>query len=143
MPSERPEMPIGEAEREHVASLLGRHFAKGRLTITEYEDRLDAVYAARTRADATDLLADLPAEPRSHDEAVRAPVRTRRTPWTPWALTGAICLLAWVTTSLAQGRPLGFWPGWAVGPWGIVLLARRWAPPDDHCAHRHTMDDAS
>ncbi len=143
MPPERPEMRIGDAEREHTAGLLGQHFTMGRLTMNELQDRLDAVYTARTRADATDLLADLPAEPQSHDVAARPPRRTPRTPWTPWALTGAICLLVWIATSLAQGRPLLFWPGWVIGPWGIVLLGRRWAPPHDHGTHRHTPDNAS
>jgi hypothetical protein len=133
-------MRIGDAEREHMAGLLGQHFTMGRLTMNELQDRLDAVYTARTRADATDLLADLPAEPQSQDAPTHRP---RRTPWIPWALTGAICFLVWIATSLAQGRPLGFWPGWVIGPWGTALLARRWAPPDAHDTHRHTPDSAS
>ena len=128
MPPQHPKMRISDAEREHVAGLLGHHLAMGRLPMNEYEDRLDAVYAARTRADATDQLTDLPAERQSHDAPARQPGRPGRPLWTPWALTGAICLLGWIATSLAHGHPLGFWPGWVIGPWGITLLARRWAP---------------
>lgn len=128
----QPEVRIGDAEREHLASLLGQHFAMGRLTMSEYQERLDAIYAARTRADTADLLADLPTEPIPADAPARQPGRSPRTKWTPWALTGAICLLVWIITSLAQGRPLAFWPGWVIGPWGIALLARRYASPHHH-----------
>lgn len=127
-----PEIRIGDAEREHLANLLGQHLAMGRLTMSEYQERLDAIYAARTRADTTDLLADLPTEPTPADAPTRHPGRSPRTRWTPWALTGAICLLVWIITSLVQGRPLAFWPGWVTGPWGIALLARRYAPPHHH-----------
>lgn len=129
---DQPQIRISDAEREHLASLLGQHFAMGRLTISEYQDRIAAVYAARTRADTTDLLADLPTEPSPADAPARQPERSPRTRWTPWALTGAICLLAWITVSLAQGRPLAFWPGWVIGPWGIALLARRYASHNHH-----------
>lgn len=130
------EIRIGDADREHLANLLGQHFAMGRLTMSEYQERLDAIYAARTRVDTTDLLADLPTEPTPtpDDGPTRRLERTPRTRWTPWALTGALCLLVWIITSLVQGRPLAFWPGWVIGPWGIALLARRHAS-----LHHHTQ----
>lgn len=50
-----------DAEREHTVALLQRSFADGRLTQAELEERAGAAYAARTRAQLSDLTADLPA----------------------------------------------------------------------------------
>lgn len=122
--SDNPAIRIGDAEREQVAGALGRHLTAGRLTMSEFESRLDIVYAAKTRGELGVVLADLPSAkpPPRPPPAVEVPPAVRA--WGPWALTGAICLLIWVATSLAQGRPLGFWPAWVIGPWGVVLLAR-------------------
>ena len=50
-----------DAEREHTVALLQRSFADGRLNQAELEERAGAAYAARTRAQLSDLTADLPA----------------------------------------------------------------------------------
>lgn len=125
MPADHPNIRIGDAEREVHVSVLGEHLASGRLTMTEFEDRLDRVYRATTRGQLDEVLADLPhavtARPRTRPDPVH---RVAPAAWAPWAVTGAICLLVWITTSLAHGGPLGFWPAWVIGPWGLVLLAR-------------------
>lgn len=51
---------IGDAEREAVAAGLREHYARGRLTLEEFQHRLDAVFAAKTRADLAEITADLP-----------------------------------------------------------------------------------
>lgn len=51
---------IGDAEREAAVAALGEHYAAGRLTKDEYDDRSDAAYQARTAADLAPLFADLP-----------------------------------------------------------------------------------
>ncbi len=51
---------IGDAERTAAADDLGEHYAQGRLTAEEHQERLDSVWAARTSADLTPLFADLP-----------------------------------------------------------------------------------
>jgi uncharacterized membrane protein len=51
---------IGDAERERAAEVLGDHYAAGRLDHSEYSERLDAVWTARTRADLDVLFHDLP-----------------------------------------------------------------------------------
>ncbi|WP_298177949.1 DUF1707 domain-containing protein [Saccharomonospora sp.] len=52
---------IGTAEREEANRLLADHFAEGRLTTAEYEDRMGRALTARTRGDVRPLFADLPA----------------------------------------------------------------------------------
>jgi hypothetical protein len=51
---------VSDAERQRAAMLLGDHFATGRLTQQEYDERVTAAYNARTRSDVAALFADLP-----------------------------------------------------------------------------------
>ncbi len=51
---------IGDAEREQAAADLGEHYAQGRLSAEEHAERLDRIWAARTRADLTPVFRDLP-----------------------------------------------------------------------------------
>ena len=51
---------IGDAEREQAAAELADHYAQGRLDRDEHAERLDLVWAARTRAELTPVFADLP-----------------------------------------------------------------------------------
>ena len=123
---------IGDTERERVVAALGQHLSLGHLTMDEFESRLDTVYTAGTHRELDAALVDLPTE----GVATDAPSATQRrlragAPWTPegwmlwapWALTVTICLVIWVSTSVAQGHPLYFWPFCAIGPWGAILLA--------------------
>jgi hypothetical protein len=49
-----------DGERDHLVALLQRHFADGRLTQDELEERVGAALAARTRDQLRGLTADLP-----------------------------------------------------------------------------------
>jgi len=51
---------IGDAERTEIADRLAKHFSHGRLDEAEFGDRLDRAMRAKTIADLTGLLADLP-----------------------------------------------------------------------------------
>jgi len=55
-----PSVRVGDVERDAAAAELGEHYAAGRLTIDELHERLGLVLSARTRADLTRVLADLP-----------------------------------------------------------------------------------
>ena len=54
---------VGDAEREVVATQLREHYADGRLTLDELNERLDQAFAAKTRADLTAVTRDLPMRP--------------------------------------------------------------------------------
>ena len=56
----RAEMRIGDEEREAAVSALGVHYAAGRLTKEEYDERAERAFAARTHAQLLPLFADLP-----------------------------------------------------------------------------------
>jgi hypothetical protein len=60
MSTSGPELRIGDAEREAALSSLGEHFAAGRLTKEEYDERAEQVWRARTRSGLDPLFADLP-----------------------------------------------------------------------------------
>ena len=58
------EMRVSDAEREAAAAELREHFASGRLSADELDERLSAVFAAKTRADLNALFTDLPSSGR-------------------------------------------------------------------------------
>jgi hypothetical protein len=51
---------IGDAERDAAAADLGEHYAAGRLTIDELNERLDAAFSAKTFGQLARIMADLP-----------------------------------------------------------------------------------
>ena len=71
-----PEPRIGDADREAAVSALGDHYAAGRLTKEELDERTDAAFAARSASQLWPLFADLP-RPRAERAAV-PPVASRR-----------------------------------------------------------------
>jgi hypothetical protein len=54
------QLRVGDAERQQAAMALGDHFATGRLDQQEFDDRVQAAYAARTRDELQQLFVDLP-----------------------------------------------------------------------------------
>jgi hypothetical protein len=51
---------ISDEERERAAVELGEHYASGRLDRAEHAERLDRVWAARTRGELPPIFRDLP-----------------------------------------------------------------------------------
>jgi hypothetical protein len=111
-----------DADRERVADALRRHHLDGRLDTDELQARLEACYAARTDAELTPLLADLP------DERRAAGPRPRRGPWPP-ALAVVLLVLLTIATvgAVAHGHP-GPLPFIAV----FLLLRFAWSGPRGH-----------
>ena len=126
---------LGDAEREQASALLCDHYAEGRIDTDEYSDRLDAIWAARTRADLRPVFADLPApamlrgwstpEDRRQGAPYAAPHRPRITWW-----VGAILLFALAVTVLTH---LPFFLVGLLVLW--IVLHRR--GPRRACAPRH------
>ncbi|MET9439871.1 DUF1707 domain-containing protein [Streptomyces sp. NPDC006610] len=63
MTDDAPELRASDADRERVAEVLRDALAEGRLDMTEFEDRLDATYKARTYGELEPITRDLPAGP--------------------------------------------------------------------------------
>jgi Domain of unknown function (DUF1707) len=62
-PPDPPGIRISDADRERAAQRLHRALTEGRITVSELEERITAVYAARYETDLRPPLADLPPEP--------------------------------------------------------------------------------
>jgi hypothetical protein len=56
----RPDLRVGDADRDATAAALGEHFAQGRLTFDELIARLDAAFTATMRSEIAQTTRDLP-----------------------------------------------------------------------------------
>ena len=73
------DLRISDTEREQAATDLGEHYAQGRLTTEEHRERLDQIWAARTRRELGPVFADLP----GRAFPTRAPAAARPAPRRP------------------------------------------------------------
>ncbi|HET8561801.1 MAG TPA: DUF1707 domain-containing protein [Marmoricola sp.] len=90
---------ITDAEREAAVTALGEHFAVGRLTREEYDERCEAAWAARTRAELRPLFSDLPG-PHQPPAAPSSPARQGRprvARWWPVPLLPVVAILLGIT----------------------------------------------
>lgn len=107
---------VGDQEREAAARALGEHYALGRLDREEYDERVDAAYAARTQGDLMVLFRDLPQ---------RWPVRAQR-PAPPARSGHGLPLPFWPVLLILIGVSIATGAGWLV--WvglGGMLLAKK------------------
>ncbi len=72
--SDVPELRASDADRERAADRLRHAAGVGRLTIDQLDERLNAAYAARTRAELERLVVDVVVEDEP-EPAHRMPVR--------------------------------------------------------------------
>ena len=63
---------IGDADREAITAQLREHYADGRLTLDELNERLDQTFAAKTKADLDVVMRDLPHVARPFTDAPAA-----------------------------------------------------------------------
>lgn len=75
---------IGDAERERAQSTLNDHYAAGRLDHDEYTERLDRIWAGRTRADLAGVFHDLPGPTPSASYPYSTPAARRPTTVARW-----------------------------------------------------------
>ena len=113
-----------DGERDQVVAQLQRHFADGRLTQAEFEERVGAALAARTRDQLHALTADLPG-------AGARPARPAMV-LDPWLLCLLLCLCPpagiayWLLSRRGIGggwlsqRQLAGIPNWA---WLLIIAA--------------------
>ena len=135
--NDKDKLRIGDSDRELVSRLLKSAVDEGRLSLAEYDDRLQQVYDAKTVGDLDPITGDLMGSSRGvlavgADGALSAapasrPVRPRGTPpwirwmWFGWLIPVLVTTVVWVL-SILSGDWVGFWPAWVAGPLGAVML---------------------
>jgi hypothetical protein len=124
----RDEMRAGDADRKAVADQLKAALDEGRLDLSEYDERIQRAYGAKTFGDLNGLLDDLPGTvpvARSQIQPATAPAAP-----VPQGVTGGqvarwvgpyggvfvVCVLIWAITSAAAGELTYFWPVWLLIP---------------------------
>ncbi|MBO4271146.1 DUF1707 SHOCT-like domain-containing protein [Microbispora triticiradicis] len=132
-----PEMRASDGDRDRVAAALREHVAEGRLSVEEFNERLEQLYRSRTYGELATLTADLPeidlhrlpaaaaAEsdrplPARRDDKARTALKAA---WAGWAGITAVNWMVWLTIGVTSGHFVYPWPLWVMGPWGTVLLA--------------------
>jgi hypothetical protein len=139
----REELRAADVDRAFVAERLKSALDEGRLSLSEYDERLREAYAARTYGDLDKLLADLPGQARAR-QMVAAPASPASTAgayqavpsaahrslprwlgavWGAWLTAVLVNIAIWAVISVSTGHAIYFWPIWVAGPWGAVLLA--------------------
>lgn len=103
MSSPDPRLRIADSDRERAMADLAGHYADGRLDHEEYDERLDAIWTARTRADLAVLFSDLPRPQVSYPPARSASQRRSR-PGFRIPLLPVLALL--IVLSIIVGAPV-------------------------------------
>lgn len=140
------ELRASDRDREQVAQLLEEHYAAGRLTFDEVQQRIDSAYSSRTYGDLRALLRDLPAtrpNQAPHKPAAitfDAPlfVRVRVSNLSPTArklLARYVAITALLIVIWAATGASFFWPIWPMIGMGVCFL--RVANGHGSCAMRH------
>ena len=104
-------MRASDADRERVANIVREAAGDGRLTMEELDERLDAVYAAKTYAELEPITRDLPATGTAH-----APVPAQSSAVQDGRIGGV---------ASSEGAS----PSWAASPARATGSCRRISPP--------------
>jgi Domain of unknown function (DUF1707)/2TM domain len=120
----QPALRASDLDRERVATLLRENYSDGRLSLEEFQERLEMVYAAKTLGELDTLTADLPvpgstapsptASPLPHEAARQKRVRDR-------VLTYLLLMAFLVAIWAVSGREGSFWPIWPILVGGLIL----------------------
>ena len=123
------DLRVSDQERDRAAQTLREHFAAGRLTEDELNERVQSAYQARTQQQLQTLLTDLPALPATRAEAKAELVQRRRHLQRRLiqeaggaSIPFVICVVIWV----GSGATGGFWPIFAAIPLIIMLVRNGW-----------------
>lgn len=123
----RSRMRAADTDRERVAEQLRSAHADGRLDLTEYDERVQQAWAARTYGELEALTVDLPTQetppeaPQPHRQHGHG--RGRRAAVAAWASASLINVVIWALVCLSTMSWIYPWWIWVAGPWGAVLLA--------------------
>jgi hypothetical protein len=118
-------MRASDLDRRAVQRRLAQAHADGLITLDEFDARVGEVWQARTRAELTELTADLP-EPPAHRVLWReAPVPLRVVSGV-WLAATVFNLAIWALVCVTMGQFVYPWWAWVAVPPGAVLGGLWW-----------------
>lgn len=141
--NDKDKLRIGDSDRELVSRLLKSAVDEGRLSLAEYDERLQQVYEAKTVGDLDPITGDLMGAGRgvlavnetgdlAPAGSVRTKPRTSRSNGTPvwikwmwfgWSVPVVLTTVIWGITALTEGPDRFFWPLWVAGPLGAIMAS--------------------
>ncbi len=128
MPDE-PGLRASDEQRDRAAEDIREHFAAGRLSEDELDERVQAAYSAKTQQELDKLMADLPKLPASPAQQKAELVQRRRhlqrrliQETGGGAALFVVCTVIWISSG-ASGQ---FWPIWVALVTLIPLLRNGW-----------------
>ncbi|MFF5211792.1 DUF1707 domain-containing protein [Streptosporangium sp. NPDC000396] len=132
-----PDMRASDGDRDKVATVLQEHYAQGRLSADEFNERLEQLYGSKTYGELAMLTSDLPDVDlrqlrESSSRRERRPERRDRRQlqkkglaavWASWAAASGVNWAVWLILGVTNGFDFPYpWPLWVMGPWGVMLL---------------------
>ncbi|MER7130702.1 DUF1707 SHOCT-like domain-containing protein [Streptosporangium saharense] len=124
-------MRASDGDRDKVAGVLREHYAQGRLTNEEFDERLERLYSSRTYGELARLTSDLPDADLKRMTPAPATSPQRRDArrkgvaamWASWAMASGVNWVIWLIIGVTNGLDFPYpWPLWVMGPWGVILL---------------------
>lgn len=142
MSSRRDHLRAADVDRTYVAEILKKAVDEGRLSLHEYDERLQNTYTARTYGDLDKIILDLPRPSRRSgmqpyragqpvsgsgwsppvQQQPKEPADWLRRIWMAWAIAVSVNVVVWILVCLSTAEFIYPWPVWVAGPWGAVLL---------------------
>jgi len=141
MSQRRDHLRAADVDRSYVADILKKAVDEGRLSLAEYDERLQNTYSARTYGDLDKIILDLPRPSRRsavQPAGVQPPVSIGgwspprqvaakdpdwlRRAWAAWAIAVSVNVVVWLIVSVTTAEFIYPWPLWVAGPWGAVLM---------------------
>ncbi|HEY1522892.1 MAG TPA: DUF1707 domain-containing protein [Solirubrobacteraceae bacterium] len=120
---------VSDQERDQTAAVLRDHFAAGRITQDELNERVQAAYGARTQQELAGLLRDLPVLPATPEQLKAELVERRRHLQRRLIQESGgglaifvVCVIVWA----GNGAHDGFWPAWVAVFVVLPLIRNGW-----------------
>lgn len=143
MPAEPlpPEARAADTDRVRTVEQLKAALDEGRIDLSEYDERAQAAYNAKTYGELDELLTDIPGATAISRSVVATPSRgvesltharrrgKRKELRKAWSAYGGGVIFftgLWGIGWIASGQLPNFWPIWILGIWGIVVLCQTW-----------------
>jgi uncharacterized membrane protein len=135
-PSQKTQLRIGDAERDRAVAALGDHFAAGRLTNEEFEQRMEQAIKARFNDDLEPLFVDLPRTVEPHVEPKSQQHADIPLAWAAMFWLAPLFVITAVVAAVVLSAPWLVWIFlWMFMITGLFRQRRRYVGPRHYYHH--------